>query len=241
MQARQDMLNRVRAALEHEAHLDFASHSLAIDFHDGVLILEGEVPDIATKKLALGAADAVPGVSSLVDRLRLATMPPLGDGAIRDAVCAALAGHVDFQNCTLKALVKGQLEVLHDAGAEPGGAINVAVEDGVVTLGGHVLSLSHRRLAGVLAWWARGCRDVCNLLEVQPDEADNDDEVSDALRLVLETDPQVNPDQIRIDSHDYVVTLSGVVATEEECRRVEQDAWYVHGVKRVVNRLDVRP
>src|SRR5205085_60086 len=123
-------------------------------------------------------------------------------------------------NCGIRVLVKGQLEVFREPmGSDPSGSIVVSVDEGVVTLAGQVISLSHKRLAGVLAWWVRGCRDVVNLLEVIPPEEDNDDEVADALRLVLETDPLVPADQIGIRTHNHVVTLEGIVATEEEKRR----------------------
>jgi len=36
-----------------------------------------------------------------------------------------------------------------------------------------------------------GCRDVVDGLEVKPPEQDNDDELSDALSLVLEVDPMI--------------------------------------------------
>ena len=107
-------------------------------------------------------------------------------------------------------------------------------------LDGWVISLSHKRLAGVLAWWVPGCRDVVNGLEVLPPEQDNDDEVSDALSLVLEMDPMIpHPEQIRVETHDHVVTLQGLVNTETEKIRAEQDAWYLFAVDNVINRLAV--
>jgi osmotically-inducible protein OsmY len=42
------------------------------------------------------------------------------------------------------------------------------VTDGVVLLEGHVISQSHLRFAGALAWWTPGRRDVINALEVRP-------------------------------------------------------------------------
>ena len=92
----------------------------------------------------------------------------------------------------------------------------------------------------ILAWWAPGCRDVVDALEVLPPEQDNDDEVSDALSLVLEMDPMIpHPEQIRVHTHDYVVTLDGLVATETEKNRAEQDAWCLFAVDKVINQLAV--
>jgi osmotically-inducible protein OsmY len=92
----------------------------------------------------------------------------------------------------------------------------------------------------VLAWWTPGCRDVVNALEVLPPEQDNDDEVSDALSLVLEMDPLIpDPGQIRVHTRNYVVTLDGLVATQAEKDRAEQDAWCLFAVDNVINQLAV--
>jgi osmotically-inducible protein OsmY len=103
-----------------------------------------------------------------------------------------------------------------------------------------MISHSHKRLAGVLAWWTPGCRDVVNSLYVEPAEEDNDGEVVDALRLALEMDPLVDAAQIRARCRNYVVTLDGFVRTEEERRQAERDAWCLFAVDRVVNRIEVR-
>lgn len=93
------------------------------------------------------------------------------------------------------------------------------------------------RLAGVLAWWVPGSRDVVNGLGVEPPEEDNDDEVSDAVRLVLEKDPFVDATRIDVSTRDYVVTLEGLVPAVGEREMAEFDAWYVFGVD-VERRVD---
>jgi osmotically-inducible protein OsmY len=103
-----------------------------------------------------------------------------------------------------------------------------------------VISHSHKRLAGVLAWWTPGCRDVVNSLYVEPAEEDNDEEVADALRLVLEMDPLVQAGQVRVSCRNFVVTLEGYVRTEEERRQAESDAWCLFAVDKVINRIEVQ-
>lgn len=241
LEANETVLQHVRAALEYGARIDIQNHPIEMDFSGGVLTLEGEVPNIGCKKLALEVASTVQGVMSIVDRLRVIPDERLGDGAVRDSACRHLLRDVDFFNCGLRLLSKAQVEVLRQPiGEDSSGSIIVSVEDGVITLAGQVISLSHKRLAGVLAWWARGCRDVVNLLEVVPPEEDNDDEVADALRLVLETDPLVPAEQIGIRTHNHVITLEGMVATEEEKRRAELDAWCLFAVHSVINHIEVR-
>jgi osmotically-inducible protein OsmY len=131
--------------------------------------------------------------------------------------------------------------MLRDIRGEGAGEVEVAVEDGVITLEGSVISLSHKRVAGVLAWWTPGCRDVVNSLGVSPPEEDNDDEVADALRLVLEMDPLVQSDRVSARAKDYVVTLEGQVRSDAERRRAELDAWALFAIDKVINKLEVRP
>jgi osmotically-inducible protein OsmY len=45
---------------------------------------------------------------------------------------------------------------------------------------------------------------------------------------------------IGIHVRDHVVSLSGVVTNEEERRQTEYNAWYLVGVRNVVNNLEVR-
>jgi len=170
MSIKEEVLKQVEAALLREVHFNRQTHRVEMELSDGALTLQGEVPDVACKKLALEAAATVPGVRGIVDRLHVAPTERAGDGAVRDAACELLLRDVDFQNCTLRAWVKGRPETLRQASEDSCGAIQVEVEDGVVTLTGQVISLSHKRVAGVLAWWARGCRDVVNGLEVVPPE-----------------------------------------------------------------------
>ena len=80
---------------------------------------------------------------------------------------------------------------------------------------------------------------MVNSLEVVPPEEDSDDEVSDALRLVLEKDPLVLADQIRTGVSNWVVALVGLVGGEEE-KMAELDAWYLFAAGKVINRIEVK-
>jgi len=242
MQNGNPVLKSVRAALEHEPHIDLHRWPFRLDLtDDNALVLEGEVGSVAAKKRALEIAGSTPGVRGVVDRLHVAPSERKGDGAILDSLTTAFLNAAELKNCTLRAMKKGRSVTVHEAGGEdPSGDVLVSVEDGVVTLEGWVLSLSHKRMAGVLAWWTPGCRDVVDGLEVSPPEQDNDDEVSDALSLVLELDPLIpHPGQIHIQTRNYVVTLEGMVSTETQRTRAEQDAWCLFAVDKVVNRLAV--
>ena len=109
-----------------------------------------------------------------------------------------------------------------------------------MTLNGQVSGLDQKRLAGVLAWWVPGSRDVINGIAVEPPEEDSDAAIADALRLVLEKDPFVDASQLRFSVGDAVVTLTGIVLKEAERNMAEYDGWYVFGVDKVINRIEVR-
>lgn len=242
MQNGNPVLKTLWAALEREPHINLHRWPVQIGLtDDSVLILEGDVGSIAAKKRVLELAGATPSVRGVVDRMHVAPSEPRGDGAILDSLTALLLDARELKNCTLRVIRKGETLTLQEAGGnDASGDLLVSVTDGVVTLDGWVISLSHKRMAGALAWWAPGCRDVVNALEVQPPEQDNDDEVSDALSLVLEMDPMIpHPEQIRILTRNYVVTLEGLVGSEAEKNRAEQDAWGLFAVDRVVNHLAV--
>lgn len=240
MPRQQAVLTSVRTALESEPRLAGQSHAISVVRVAGVVALEGEVADIAAKKLALERVATVPGIEGIVDRLRVQPAERMGDGAVRDAVCRALLQEPALAECGIAAKAGRGMKVLR-APQPFHRQIDVEVEAGVVTLNGAVPGLGHKRLAGVLCWWVPGSRDVVNGLEVVPDEPDNDAEITDAVRLVLEKDPFVNAGQIQVGTHDRVVTLRGLVPTPAERHMAEFDAWYVFGVDRVKNEIQVQP
>jgi len=236
------ILKTVWAALEREPHINLHRWPVRLDMtDDNALVVEGDMESVAAKKRVLEIAGTTPEVRGVVDRLHVAPSEHKSDGEILDGLKALLLDARELKNCTLRVMKKGQAITVQEAGGEDAsGDILVAVKDGVVTLDGWAISLSHKRLAGVLAWWVPGCRDVVDGMEVAPPEQDNDDEVSDALSLVLEMDPMIpHPEQIGIHTRNYVVTLEGLVASQTEKDRAEQDAWCLFAVDKVINHLAV--
>lgn len=230
----------LRAALEREPRVNLHTDRIEVEFEDGVATLSGEVADIAAKRLTLERAAALPAVTGIVDRLHVRPAERMGDGEIADHLGEALLGESAFHECGLVRHVGDETVQLRPSRAD-GLAywIEYRVEDGVVTLDGDVPSLSHKRLAGVLAWWVPGSRDVVNGLGVEPDERDTEQEILDALRLVLEKDPLVDAARIGARCDGAVITLSGSVAAETARGAAELDAWALIGVDDVVNEIAV--
>jgi osmotically-inducible protein OsmY len=213
---------------------------VTISYENEVLTLEGEVQDVAAKKLCMELAIAVPGVTGIVDRLHVTPAVRIGDGAILAAVRDVLLQEPALQDCAVRVRSKGRVETIRESAAPTSGVIELSVNDGVVLLDDHVPSLAQKRLAGVLAWWVPGSRDVINGMAVEPHEEDNDEELLDAVRLVLEKDPFVNADQIRVSVKNSVITLEGLVINDVQRQMAQNDAWYVFGVDKVIDMLQMQ-
>lgn len=236
----QPVLKEVRAAFEHEPRINLHKYPIQMAFAEGVLTLEGEVEHVAAKKLAMELAIAVQGVTGIVDRLHVTPSARMGDGAILDAVRDALLQEPCLQTCSIQVKHKGTWETVREVTANPHGVIQVSVRDGVVLLDDHVTSLTQKRQAGLLAWWVPGSRDVINGMEVVPPQEDSDEDLAESVRLALKKDPFVNVERIRVRVKKAVVTLEGDVPSAVQKEMAESDAWYVFGVDRVINRLEVR-
>jgi osmotically-inducible protein OsmY len=235
----QTVLDAVRSALHSKPRVHPTEGPIHLAFANGELTMEGEVDHIAGKKLALEAAARVPGVDTIVDRLHVRPATPMGDGEIRDKVRDALLEEIALASCEVRVWDNGRLETVREP-ADAVCTIDVRVEDGIVTLDGDVVGPGQKRIAGVLAWWVPGSRDVINGIGVTPPEQDSEAAMTDAPLQVLEKDPFINSESIRVHSRHSVVWLDGTVPREAEVKLAEDDAWYVFGVDRVVNRLTVR-
>lgn len=214
---RTEIIKTIKASLEKELHLDPIKTPIHIKLENNAVFMEGTVGKIADKKTAILIAMSIPGVSGIVDRLKVKPAKEMGDKEIKNHVSDAFA-----EEPTLKSL-----------------EIEIAVTNGVVDIEGNAPSLSHKRLAGVLAWWVPGTQDVINSLEITPPEEDSDDEITDAVVLALEKDKLVNHSNIKVSTKNWVVALDGSAHSEAAKNAAEDDAWYVWGVNRVVSRLAV--
>lgn len=240
MLSHEAVIKQVYAALERDPRINLHAGHIEISFSDGTLVMEGEVANIAAKRLARkrAVAAAMNGITGVVDDMRVTPAGEHSDNEIRDSFCRFFLSEPALTDCSLYSHSKGERIALRQL---PGKCeIEVAVEDGVVIMAGEMVSLAHKRLLGALAWWAPGSADVVNDVEVSPPDLDSDQEIAGAVHMVLEKDPLVDASQVRADAHRGVVTLRGYVRTDEEKRMAEADAWYVYGVEDVINEMEVR-
>jgi len=230
-------LIRVKGLLSHATGVDPDHAGLRLVVENGSTVVSGELPTLVCRKRAAAALAA----AGAIDRLRVAVADWPGDGVTGNRVARNFEENIDFRNCGLSLRAGTTAKELRPGldGGDPSGQIEISVVDGVVTLTGSVISLSHKRLASALAWWSSVARDVDNQLAIDPPEADNDGEMSEALKLVLETDTGLPADGIAVSARDGAVMLIGQVPNAADIARAEHDAWMLDGVRDVVNRLVV--
>jgi len=136
-----------------------------------------------------------------------------------------------------------------------------SVNQGVVLLGGTAKTLSGHLRAVAVAAAVPGVRRVASEIQSPDTLADaeiwheptprqlregygvwdtaSDIWITSAVRMRLLADSEVPGLEIDLDSWDGVVTLFGIVSSEEAKAAAEADALKVSGVKRVVNELQV--
>lgn len=240
MSAELAVLDNVRAALKGEVRLDHKlEHVHLVVNDDGSVTVEAEVPSVSVKKLALERIGAVPGVDGIVDRLHVAPASKMGDGEIRAHLRNAFLEDPSFKRFDIRERRHGSFQNVQGGLPQTYGSLDIEVTDGIVTLNGRVPGLESKRLAGLLAWWIPGTRDVVNGIEVDPPEDDSPDHVAEALRIAFDKDPFIDANRIAVRVSGFVVTLTGFVPREIERERAESDAWCLQGVNDVVNEIKV--
>jgi osmotically-inducible protein OsmY len=236
----EEIVRHVRGALESDARACFHRNPFEVKCEaDGTVILEGEAENIAAKKVALELAASIPGCIGILDRLRVKPSTPMGDGAIRDAVRDAVLEEQALDQCAVKLRDGSAVKLIRESAGSRGDYLELAVADGIVTFNGQVESLSHKRLAGLLAWWVPGTRDVINGVDVEPPQEDTDDEITDVIKAVLEKDRLIESSSIGVTTRNAIVTLEGSVPNQRQSQMAEADAWYIFGIDGVNNQLKI--
>jgi osmotically-inducible protein OsmY len=239
---RREIEAKVRTVLRSEPRLGPTFHLRELRFDpDNVVLLGGEVPDIAAKKLALEKVAGIPGVDGIADRLHVKPATHMTDKEIRVHVRNAMIDELAFASLEIREREGSEWHLMRGVPTGAHGSIEIEVENGITMLNGRVPGLTSKRLAGVIAWWVPGVRDVFNGIEVSPPEDDSPDMIAEAVRVVLEKDPLVNAGQVRVGVRNTLVRLTGLVPTETERQAAERDAWMVFGVDTVVNEIRVQP
>lgn len=143
-------------------------------------------------------------------------------------------------DATLKADVMAELNwdpVVKDA------PVGVIVQDGVVTLTGHLRSHAQKRAVEHAVRRVKGVRALAVEMEVQlPAEHERTDaDVALAAERALEWNVLVPDDKIRVLVENGAVTLSGQVEWQYQRQAAEDSVRDLMGVRSVANQVVVRP
>jgi osmotically-inducible protein OsmY len=235
----QDLHDKALAAIRGEPRIGPHFKPIRLEIaEDGTATIEAEVANVAIKRLALERLARTWGVTAVIDRLRVKPAEPKSDDGILDDLRKVYYDELSFRQLALKELENGNVKLVRDAFKEVRGEIEFEVHNGVVILNGSVPGLTTKRLAGVLAWWVPGSRDVVNGIAVDPQEEDAPILIEEAIRIALDKDPFVDSEQVRVGVRNRTVRLTGFLPREGR-DAAEWDAWYVFGVDDVVNDIEI--
>lgn len=213
-----------------------------VDTLDGIVTLHGKVESSAAKSKAAEEARSVKGVKDVHNML--AVVP---DAAHKQVAAA------DDQ---LEGRVKNVLD--HDAALEQSSIKVKSVNNGIVVLSGKADTLSSHQRALEDARSVDGVRRVASEIQSPNELGDkelwNDEpakpgvtnSASDAwittkVKVRLMAEPGLSPIKINVDTNEGIVTLFGIVNTDQEKTIAEQQTKKSDGVKGVENELQVVP
>jgi osmotically-inducible protein OsmY len=121
--------------------------------------------------------------------------------------------------------------------------IGVSVNDGIVTLSGHVSSYAEKLAGEEAAKRVSGVRAVVNKLDIalENDTRITDEQIAEAALKALKWNLLVPSSKIKISVSDGWVTLEGEVKWQFQKDAAEDAVRYLDGVKGVINRIAVKP
>lgn len=203
----------VMAELDWEPSVDHADIGVAVN--DGVVTLSGYVKNYPEKMAAERAARRVGGVKAIAEeiRVRFASDPKTADHEIAKRILDMFAWNVLI----------------------PNDRIDVKVEQGLVTLTGHVDWFYQSSEARIAAGRISGVTGVDNCIEVRclPLASDVKHRILDAFKRQADLDAA----HVTVTTHGSTVKLSGKVKAWNERTIAERAAWAAPGVNKVEDHL----
>lgn len=120
--------------------------------------------------------------------------------------------------------------------------IGVAVEDGIVTLSGHIDSYAEKRAAETAVKRVAGVRGVAEDVEVRllGTSKRSDTDLARAAAAALEWNVAVPHDEIHVRAEDGWITLEGQVEWDHQRNACEREVHELIGVRGVMNLITVR-
>ena len=121
--------------------------------------------------------------------------------------------------------------------------IGVAVDKGVVTLGGHVNSYAEKLAAIAATRRVKGVHAIAENIEVHRpyEKKTSDDQIAKRACDILNWDVLVPPNAVDVLVHDGWLTLSGNVNWYFEKASAEDDVRKLSGIRGITNMIAIKP
>ncbi|MDB5797115.1 MAG: hypothetical protein JWP36_1017 [Paucimonas sp.] len=198
---------------------DLDGTDIAVSVRHGVVTITGFVASYVQKFEAEKDAKRVAGVLGLANdiEVRIPSMDQRPDPEIaRDAV-DALARQLPL-SCR---------------------SIKLTVGDGWITLEGETEWHYQRERAEEAVRNVQGARGVINKIELKPQTTSA--EIKSKIEEAFRRHAEVDSNNVQVEASDGQVTLTGTVHSWFEREQAERAAWSAPGVKRVDDRITIRP
>jgi osmotically-inducible protein OsmY len=121
--------------------------------------------------------------------------------------------------------------------------IGVAVDNGIVTLTGHVGSYTERVAAEKAARKVRGVRGVVEEIKVRfaGEAPPRDEDLAKRAVQMLDWSVTVPPNAVQVKVQDGWVTLTGEVAWQYQKEEAQAALKRLSGIAGIINQIEVRP
>jgi osmotically-inducible protein OsmY len=194
---------------------------------DGIVTLTGTVQDKDAKALAEDTVQNIPGVLGVKNEILIQSTYP------------------EHSDAWMAWKIRGQLLVKANVSATN---TTVAVQDGVVTLGGTADNDAQKELTGVYAKDIDWVKSVKNDIVVKAQPATGEtvgDKIDDAsitsqVKFTLLTHKSTSAIKTKVTTTDGVVDVSGEAGSDAEKSLVGKLALDIRGVKSVTNDMTVK-
>ncbi len=192
------------------------SQLIDVSVSEGVVTLSGTIDNLLAKDRAVELAESIKGVKSVIDKITVVT-PAKPDSELK----------ADVTNALLLDPATDSYE------------IDVAANNGMVTLSGRVESWAEKNLADDVSKSVKGVKDVVNNISIFFESDRTDYEIKSEIERKLEMNAYINEALVEVKVDKAAVTLTGSVGSAREKNNVYAEAW-VGGVKNVDNQLEVK-
>jgi osmotically-inducible protein OsmY len=224
--ARNDDARIVSAAKQSYVYRTYLKNDdIKIQADDGAVTLKGEVPDRSHKDMAADTVESLPGVKRVDNQLVVKPANEQSDGWIEFKVKSALLFHRSVS----------------------GTKTTVSVKDGMVTLSGTASSPAQKELSEEYAKDIEGVKGVKNEMTVAAGppprgvgEVIDDASITAQVKSALLTHRSTSAIKTKVTTRNGVIILSGEAKNQAEKDLVTKIASDIHGVKNVVNNMEVK-